>query len=753
MNASAGYPTGRAGGPLGESVPRPDGPAKTDGTFVYSSDLRAPEMLWGATTRSPHPHARILRIDTEEARALPGVHAVLTHRDVPGRNLQGSMVVDKPVLAVDVVRYEGEAVALVAADHRETARRAAALVRVEYEVLHPLTDPAAALDEDAVRVHPEGNLVRRVPLLRGAAQHGRLPRAEVVVRGEYEIGMQDQAFLSPESGLAVPTADGGVDLHVASQWIHEDHAQVAASLGLPGERVRVLLAGVGGAFGGREDLSMHVHASMLALRTGRPVKMCYSREESFFGHVHRHPARMAYEHGATRDGKLVYVKASILLDGGAYASTSTAITSTVAMCAAGPYEVEHVDVEVRSVYTHNPPCGAMRGFGAVQACYGYESQMDLLAAKLGLDPVELRLRNAVAEGSTVANGQVLDQPAPIAELLHRLRAVPLPGPAQPPHPHVQRGVGYAVGLKNVGFIEGFDDYSTARVRLELHGGVPRARVTTAAAEVGQGLVTVQSQIVTAELGVSEVLVELGDTAFGDAGPTSSARQSYVTGGAVKAAAEAVRALVLARTDRLLGTPGAAAGLERATVVDAAGRPLAKLADILAEGPVEETREFHHRPTRPLDPVTGQGDAIFQFAFAAHRAVVDVDMELGTVEVVALDTTQDVGLALNPLALRGQLHGGSCQGLGLALMEEIQVSGGRISNPSFTDYLIPTMTDIPRMRLEILEHSDPHAPYGLRGAGEMPTVTSTSAVAAAVRAATGRTLPRIPIGPEDILGLS
>ncbi|MGW3950630.1 xanthine dehydrogenase family protein molybdopterin-binding subunit [Streptomyces sp. NPDC004752] len=749
-----------SGGVIGDSAPRPDGPAKTDGTFTYSSDLWAENMLWGSTTRSPHPHARILRIDTREACALPGVHAVLTHQDVPGRGLHGAMVVDQPVLAVDTVRYQGEAVAVVAADHRETARRAAALVRVSYDVLPPLTDAEAALAPDTERVHPDGNLVRHVRLRRGDAQHGPLPPADVVVCGEYEVGMQDQAFLSPESGMAVPADDGGVDLYVATQWIHVDHEQVVACLGLPHDKVRLRLAGVGGAFGAREDLSMHVHASMLALRTGRPVKMCYSREESFFGHVHRHPATMRYEHGATREGKLVYVKASVVLDGGAYSSSSTAVAGTVATCSVGPYEVPHVEVDVRAVYTHNPPCGAMRGFGAVQSCYGYESQMDRLARELDLDPVELRLRNAMAQGSVVATGQVLDHPAPVAELLRQVRAMPLPEPAAPEDgagttggPRTVRGVGYAVGLKNVGFVEGFDDYSTARVRVEVHEGTPRATVTTAAAEVGQGLVTVQAQIVAEELALDEVVVEQGDSSFGNAGPSSSARQSYVTGGAVKAAAEAVRARICERADRLVGVAGAAAGLARGAVVDTGGRVLAKIAEVLGEAAVEESAEFHHRPTRPLDPRTGQGDSVFQFAFAAHRAVVEVDRELGLVRVVALDSAQDVGRALNPQALRGQIHGGSCQGLGLALMEEIQLADGKITNPSFTDYLIPTMADMPRMRVDILELPDPHAPYGLRGVGEMPHVTSPAAVAAAVRDATGRELPRIPIRPEDILGIA
>ncbi len=750
-----------AAGRVGDSAPRPDGPLKVRGAFAYSSDLWAPDMLWGTTLRSPHAHARILGVDTARALALPGVRAVLTHRDVPGRNLHGSMIADQPVLAEDTVRYQGEPVAVVAADDPDTARRAAALIDVAYQPLAPVTDARRALEPGTEPVHPGGNLVRHVPVRRGAARRGAALTADVVVRGVYEVGMQDQAFLGPESGLAVPTADGGVDLRVATQWLHVDHQQVVAALDLPPDRVRLRLAGVGGAFGAREDLSMHVHACLLALRTGRPVKMCYSRQESFVGHVHRHPARLAYEHGATRDGRLVYVRADIVLDGGAYASSSPAVAGTVATCAVGPYEVPDVEVDVRVAYTNNPPCGAMRGFGGVQTCFGYESQMDRLAAELGLHPVELRMRNAVRQGSAVANGQVLDHPAPVAELLRRVRDLPLPGPCGRPDglagttsrgEGIVRGVGYAVGIKNVGFVEGFDDYSTARVRLAAVDGTARAVVTTAAAEVGQGLVTVQGQIARSELGVEQVAVEQADSGFGSAGPSSSSRQTYVTGGAVKAAAEAVRARVLALADRRLGRPGAAAGLADGAVVDAAGRVLMGLAEALGDEALEETLVWHHRPTRPLDPLTGQGDSVFQFAFAAHRAVVDVDVELGLVRVVELATAQDVGKAMNPLALLGQIHGGTVQGLGLALMEEIQVEEGRVQNPSFTDYLIPTVLDVPPMRVEVLELADPHAPYGLRGVGEPPSISSPPALVAAVRDATGRDLSRIPIRPQDVVGL-
>ncbi|HEY6892203.1 MAG TPA: molybdopterin cofactor-binding domain-containing protein [Solirubrobacter sp.] len=710
---------------VGQSVRRPDGIPKVKGEFAYSSDMWAEDMLWGATLRSPHPRARIRSIELGPALAIPGVYAVLTHEDVPGRKLYGLEHHDQPVLAIDQVRYQGEPVAIVAADHPETARRAADRIQVDYEELEPLTDPEYALSADSPPLHPGGNLLRHVHIA-----HGDEPgEADVVVTGDYEVGMQDQAFLGPESGLAVPAEDGGIDLWIATQWLHVDRDQVAACLDLPVEKVRFTLAGVGGAFGGREDVSMQAHACLLALHTGRPVKMVYGREESFFGHVHRHPAWMRYEHGADRDGRLRYVKCRILLDGGAYASSSGAVVSNAAAFALGPYDVPSARIDSYVVYTDNPPCGAMRGFGAVQTCFAHEAQMDKLAAALGMDPVQLRLRNAMATGTSMPTGAPINCPAPVAELLESVRSRPLPdagggvpgGIANVTRGEgVVRGVGYAVGFKNVGFSEGFDDFSTARVRLSVAGGEPLVEVHTAAAEVGQGLVTVMGQIARTELGVQNVLVLPADTQVGSAGSSSASRQTHMTGGAVQAACRAVR--------EELGRRGGEIG----------------------DG-IEATREYHHRPTQPLDAL-GQGDAHVTFAFAAHRAVVDVDTELGLVRVVEIATAQDVGKAMNPLAVEGQIEGGIAQGLGLALMEEIQVVDGLVRNASFTDYLIPTVLDMPPVELDILELGDPDSPYGLRGIGEPPTISSTPAVVAALRAATGKALARVPVRPDDMVGL-
>ena len=718
----------RRKGGVGESVRRVDGVPKVRGEFEYASDLRRDGMLHGATLRSPHPHARIVSI------AAPGVRAVLTHADVPGKKTFGLDVQDQPVLAIDVVRYAGEPVAIVAAEDPELARAALKQIDVNYEVLTPVTDMERALEPNSPSVHPQGNIVRTLQVVHGDPNAS----ADVWVEGSYETGMQDQAPLGPEAGLAVPAADGGVELFIATQWLHADLEQLAPCLGLPAEKVRLHLSGVGGAFGAREDVSMQIHACLLALRTGRPVKMSYGRQESFYGHVHRHPSRVWMRHGARRDGTLVNVQARLLVDGGAYTSTSPAVIGNATTFAAGPYEVANARLEGTAVFTNNPPCGAMRGFGAVQACFAYEAQMDKLAMALGLDPLELRLKNAVKTGSVLPTGQPIIGAAPVRECLLRLQDLPLPA-EEPPLDRdpmllpggagnvghgeaLKRGVGVAVGYKNLAYSEGFDDSSEAWVRVSVDREGPMAEVKTAAVDVGQGIDTIVAQIVRTELGIDRVLIRQPDTSIGSAGSSSASRQTMMTGGAVQLACQAVRAEIDAQ--------GGMPELRR---------------------PVEATRVFHHRPTGKLD-ANGQGDPHVSFAFGAARAVVEVDTDLGLVRVVQLAVAQDVGRALNPQSVMGQIEGGSAQGLGLALMEEVALVDGQVKNASFTDYLLPTILDMPPVVCELVEEPEPGLPYGAKGVGEPSTVVVPAAVVAALRHATGRELRRAPVKPDDLVGL-
>src|SRR6187402_1223508 len=723
---------------IGVSVRRPDGIPKVKGEFAYSSDMWADGMLWGATLRSPHPRACVRGIDVSAALAQPGVHAVLTHGDVPGRKTYGLEFPDQPVLAIDRVRYVGEPVAVVAADHPELARQAIAAIEVEYEPLEPVLDMERAVELEPIhagrptaghgfREDTRPNVVRSMVIRRGDPD----AEADVTVSGLYEVGQQDQAFLGPESGLAIPDGEGGVDIHVATQWLHVDRDQVAPCLGLPLEQVRIHLAGVGGAFGGREDLSMQIHGAMLALHANRPVKMVYDRAESFTGHVHRHPARIWCEHRATREGRLTCVRMRILLDGGAYASSSTAVASNAASFALGPYRVDNALIEATAVYSNNPPCGAMRGFGAVQTCFATEAQMDLLATELAIDPVELRLLNALEPGDRLPTGQVVTGSLPTREVIRRAAALAIPADEGLPRDPlrlpggtgnttrgegVRRGVGFALGFKNICYSEGFDDFCAARVVLRADGA---AVVHSAAAEVGQGVVGVILQVARTELGTDDVtLAPSATSSVGSAGSASASRMTWMAAGAVR---DACRAALEEREKR-------------------------------GGGDVDVERVYRHPRTTPLDPETGQitGDrAHVALAVSAMRVVVEVDVDLGLTRVVWVGTAQDVGRAVNPLAVEGQIEGGTAQGLGLALMEELVTRDGAILNASFTDYLIPTALDMPPVDIDLVEEPEPDAPYGAKGVGEPPTVVSTAAILSALRDATGRPLARVPVRPDDI----
>lgn len=726
-------------GAVGSSPLRPDGIPKLEGAFQYAQDLHHEGMLWGATVRSPHPRARIVSIDIAPALAIGGVHAVLTADDVPGRATFGLEHPDQPVLASDEVRYWGEPVAVVAAEDEPTARMAADAVAVEYEVLDPLTDPEMADESDSV--------FRRMRIRRGDQQ----VTGPVVIEGFYEVGMQDQAPLGTEAGLAVPDGSGGVDLYATSQFVHVDQEQVVASLGLDPSQVRAHPTGIGGAFGAREDVNLHIHLCMLALHTGSPVKMVYHRSESFAGHVHRHPARLWYRHEADDEGRLVRVEAKVLVDGGAYASTTAAVLANACYFVVGPYKCDSVSVDGVGTRTNNPPCGAMRGFGAVQVCFAYEAQMDKLAARLGIDPLELRRKNALATGDVLpTTGQPITTPMPTREVIDSLEAMPLldlPESDEPVHlpggtglttdaRHIKRGVGYALGIKNLGFSEGFDDFAQARVRLTEEGAI----VETAAIEVGQGLVTVLAQIARSALGISKAEVRHVDTSKIDsAGSTSASRQTQISGGATLEAAEKLRARILEHyeCDELDDD-----GVWRDGELHA---PMAQVAS----GDWSETVTFRHPPTTEPDE-DGQGTIHADFAVAGHRAVVDVDPELGLVKVLRVDTAQDVGKALNPESVRGQIEGGIMQGVGLAIMEELVIQDGVIKNPNFTDYLLPTILDAPDVEALLIEEEGSWGPFGAKGVGESPTISSTAAVAAAIRAAIGKEIDRVPVRPQDIV---
>ena len=741
---------------LGASALRPDGISKVQGDFEFSSDLHAENMLWGATLRSPHPYARIVSIDVSAAWKIAGVECVITADDVPGQLTYGLISEDQPVFAKDVVRYMGEPIAAVAADHPETCRRALAAIHVVYEVLTPLTNPEHAIDETHEPIHPDGNIIRRQRIIHGDAT----ATAPIVVEGTYDIGMQDQAFLGTESALAIPDHDGaGVEVFVATQWLHEDRKQMAKCLGMPEEKVRLVLGGVGGAFGAREDISLQVHTALLAMRTSRPVKMQYGREESFFGHVHRHPAQIWMRHHATNDGRIVKIEARFVFDGGAYSSTSSAVLINGVTHTQGPYQCPNAVVDGYAVRTNNPPCGAMRGFGVVQACFAHEGQMDKLSAATGIDEVEIRLRNIIHTGDTMITGQVLESVAPLERCIRETAAMPLPeemglNPHELDLPggsgrtadrrNIVRGIGWGVSMKNLMYSEGFDDYSTARCTLT-NGSV---ELKFATSEVGQGFVTLAPQIARSVLGVDEVTYDTIDTQIGSAGSTSASRQTWMSGGAVDGACRMVRERLFEHVGSMNGIDPLRLAIDDTDIIDTIGTLRIPVQEASANFSVSETFEYHHRPTEDLDE-DGQGNCHVAFAFVAHRAVVDVDVELGLVKVVQIATAQDVGRVLNPMSVTGQIEGGIAQGLGLAVMEEIIVTNGIVRNPSFTDYLLPTALDAPQVLISMIEEPDPQAPMGAKGVGEAPCISVTPAIVAAIRNATGKSIDRCPVRPQDI----
>ncbi len=756
----------RTAGRIGDSAPRPDGIIKAQGTFAFSSDVPIEGAAWGATLRSPHPYARIVSIDLAAAWRINGVEAVITADDVPGKPTYGLISADQPVFARDVVRYVGQPVAAVAADHPETCRRALDAIVIEYEVLDPLLDPEVAIAGTHEPIHPDGNVLRHQRIRWGDPDAA----GDVTVEGTYEIGMQDQAFLGLEAAVAVPDPGAaGVELHIATQWLHEDRRQIAACLGLREDKVRLVLGGVGGAFGAREDLSLQVHTCLLALRLGRPVRMAYSRAESFLGPVHRHPATIWMRHHATSDGEIVKIEARFVLDGGAYASTSSAVLLNAVTHTQGPYRCPNAVVDGYAARTNHLPCGAMRGFGVVQACFAHESQMDKLAAACGLDPVEIRLRNALTTGDRLITGQVVRNVAPVARCIQETVELPLPDtPIGGDHDpmrlpggagltadvgHVRRGIGWGAAMKNLMYSEGFDDFSTARCRLA--DGV--ATLKFAAAEVGQGFVTIAQQIARTVLGIDDVLIEPIDTAIGSSGSTSASRQTWMSGGAVDAACRAVRDRLLERVGKANDIDPLRLVVDGNEIVDTLGHFRTTVVEASSGQAIEETAEFHHGPTEELDE-DGRGDCHVAFAFVAHRVVVDVDADLGLVRVVQVATAQDVGRALNPQAVLGQIEGGISQGLGLAVMEEIIQVDGRIRNASFTDYLLPTFLDMPEVVATLVEEPDPLSPLGAKGVGEPPCISVTPAIVAAIRDALrqfegGETraarLNRVPVRPADV----
>jgi CO/xanthine dehydrogenase Mo-binding subunit len=727
---------------LGKSVKRVDAVSKVTGEARYPGDMDMPGQLYMKILFANRPHAIIRSIDVSSAEALPGVVAVFTAKDVPV-NEYGLIMPDQPVLCgpgsnkayTDRVRFVGDQVALVVAETEAIAARGRDLIQVEYEDLPVVTDHLRAMQDDSVLLHPDrdSNIFGHYRIRKGDVDKA-FADADVIVEGVYRTPAQEHAFLQPEAGVSYIDEEGRVTVQVAGQWTHEDQEQIAHSLGLPLEQVRVIYPAIGGAFGGREDMSVQIVLALAAWRLQqrgilRPVKIIWSREESIIGHHKRHPYYLKTRWGATREGKVIAAEVEVVADGGAYAYTSTKVLGNATLMCTGPYEIPNVKVDTYAVYTNNLPNGAFRGFGGPQGAFAAETQMNRLAEALGMDPVELRMRNVLREGALLSVGTPLPKGVSMPQVVEKAAREGgwqqgvggwMRSPvSQPLEGHKRRGIGFACAFKNVGFSFGAPENCWAIV--ELHGNIEieYAVVHHAGAEVGQGSHTVFAQMAAEALGLPLERIQLvaSDTAHTlNSGSVSASRMTFMAGNAIKGACE--QAVERWRAE---------------------------------ERPAVATYQYRPPRTTPYDPQTGKSEPNFSYGYVAQAAEVEVDIETGHVKILNLVSVDDVGKAVNPQQVRGQIEGAVVQAAGYAVLEKFVQQGGYVQTQHLSTYLIPTVLDVPdQVTPIIMEYPDPIGPWGARGMAEMPFLPVAPAVIAAVKDATGTWFFDFPLTPDRVL---
>ena len=724
---------------VGQSVARKDAKKKVTGEAVYSGDISLAGMLHMKILFAGRPHARVLSIDTAAAEAAPGVVAIYTARDVPV-NEYGLQINDQPVLCgpgsskpgTDVVRFVGDQVAVIVAETEEQADKARKLIKVNYQDLPVLTDAEEAIKPGAYPLHPEiglSNICVHDKIRKGNMEAG-FAQSDVIIEGEYRVPAQEHAYLQPEAGVAYIDENGLLTVKAAGQWTHTDQKQISHSLGLPDEKIRVQYPEIGGAFGGREDMSVQIVLALAAWKLNRPVKIIWTRKESLIGHGKRHPMVIRAKWGATQDGKLTAAETTFIADGGAYMYTTNKVLGNATITQTGPYAIPNVKSDVIGVYTNNIPSAAFRGFGAPQAQFMAEMQMDKLAEKLGLDPVEFRMRNVLRPGDTLDVQTPPPGPVSAPEVIEAAARRAgwdnlsgewqrLPSPRQAANNPLVRGIGLAAGFKNIGFSFGYKDNCWARV--EMHGAseIERVVVYNAAAEVGQGNHTILAQLAAEAAGVSYDKVEMitMDTLnMGSSGSASASRLTFMSGNAVKGAAEQARARW-----------------------DAEERPAIIEYTYLAP------------ETTPFDKETGESMPNFAYAYVAQTAEVEVDIETGQVRIVKIISADDVGRALNPMQVEGQIEGGVVQAQGYVMMENFITKGGYVLTDQLSTYLIPTIRDIPdEVESIIVEVPDERGPWGAKGLGELPYLPLAPAIMAAMHDATGVWFDAFPLTAERVL---
>ncbi|MBN1305258.1 MAG: molybdopterin-dependent oxidoreductase [Anaerolineales bacterium] len=753
---------------IGQSQIRPDAVAKVTGAAVYTDDLIFDGMLYASVRRAGVPHAFLHALDISRAASLPGVHAVLTARDIPGQKNHGLFVYDWPIMVGigERVRYVGDALAIVAAETEEIARQAAALIHADFDPQPVVTGPLEALQPGAPVLHEDGNLLKHIKVRKGDIAAG-FARADVVQEHTFYTPMTEHAFLEPECSIAAPTGDGRLEIYVGSQIPYSDRKQIALALGFPEEKIRIVGQLMGGGFGGKEDIAGQIHAALLANATGQPVKLLFDRKESLLVHPKRHATQIMVRAGMLKSGRLVAVQTELYGDTGAYASLGEKVMARATTHSTGPYDIAHVRADCFAMYTNNPPAGAFRGFGVTQSAFAVESLMDMLAEKLGIDPIELRKLNALRVGSTTSTGQLLRESVGLVDCIEKVEAEmlrtanktgvvsraqlfdPFPVPGKP---DLVRAWGFAAAFKNTGLGGGAPDKSGAEVELLADGAL---EVRTSAAELGQGLVSVLQMIVAEEFSVrlGQVRVLLMDTDLTpDGGPTTASRQTFVTGNAARLAARALRASIVSWLVEMYDQPPESIQLDSGAVrLNVRSIPLAEVARAMrSQGRQPKVLYEYHAPgTRPL----GEGGEMhFAFGFAAQAAEVEVNKQTGAVRVIRIIAATDVGQIMNPLGLQGQVEGGVMMGLGNALTEEFLVRDGQVSTDLLARYGVPGIMMTPEITSLVVEHPIEAGPYGAKGIGEIVSIPTTPAITNAIYRAVGIRIDRLPASKERIRGL-
>jgi CO/xanthine dehydrogenase Mo-binding subunit len=734
---------------VGVEIRKVDVLEKALGEAKYGADLPSREPLYLKVVRSPKPHAKIVKIEMEGALRVPGVERIFTAKDIPGKNLVGTIIKDQPILASDRVRYIGDPVALVAAKTEEAAEAAAKKLIVVYEDLPSVIHPEEALQPYAPLIHEKGNLLLEFDVIKGDVQRG-FKEAEVIIEETYTTTWVDHAYLEPDAGISYLDEEGRITVVCPTQNVHYDQKEVASVLSLPLDRVRIIQCATGGGFGGRLDITVQCLLALAVLHLKKPVRIVYLREEVFQVTSKRHPLKIRYKSGAKKDGTLTALEVEILGDTGAYASYGGTVAIRSAVHATGPYQVPNVKVKSRMAYTNNSWSGAMRGFGVPQMAFAHESQMDLLAQALKMDPIEIRLKNSLHQGSETATGQTLMASVGIGETLRKVKEwKDRSGISKndSKKPFIKKGIGVGsmwYGIGNTGIA----NPSTAQMEIDPDGEV---RLFTGVADIGQGSDTVLLQIASEAIGVplNEIRFIRADTALTtDAGATSASRQTYISGNAILNAIKNLKQEAIIEASQLLSIDEKDLFYENGKVKSrtclTTSIPIKEIAKrcrriLRGEG------SFDPETTR-LDPETGQGSPYATYAFATHLAEVEVDIETGKVKVNRVVASHDVGKTIHPQNVMGQIMGGVAMGTGFALMEEY-VPG---EATSFVNYLIPTSKDVPEVIPIIVEDEEPTGPFGAKGVGEPALIPSAPAILNAIADAIGQRIYDLPANLERVL---